>query len=121
MQNLSFHIQKTKAILVGVGNYSFLPKIGPALRNIDDVAGILADKNIIGLPEENILRITDKRHDEISDEIDEFLNKEENLGIETLIFYYAGHGIREAGNKEFYLTGINTKKNTPKVSAIPFS
>jgi hypothetical protein len=120
IQGFSFDITKTKAILIGVSDYSYLLKIPPALANVEDMANVLADKAILGLPEEQIVKIINKRNDEIFGEIVDFLSDEKNIYIETLLFYYAGHGIRDRLSKELYLTGTNTKITTLRSSAIAY-
>ncbi len=122
MQKLSLDVKKTKALLVGVSDYKSLDPIIPALGNIEDLIELLTDAQLLGLPRENITRILNKTNDEIEDKILEFLDNEDNANFETLLFYYVGHGIRESAvNKELYLTGINSKKKTLKISAIAYN
>ena len=121
MQQLSLDIQKTKALLIGVSDYQFLPPIAPALRNIEDLAAILTDSNIFGLPVENVIKVINQRNDEIFDAIVGFLENSDNINIETLLFYYVGHGIREKTSKELYLTGVNTKNTNITSSAIHYN
>ncbi|MCX6251013.1 MAG: caspase family protein [Bacteroidetes bacterium] len=121
MQLLSLDIRKTKALLIGVSDYQFLPPISPALGNIEDLTAILTDNDILGLPAENIIQVINKRNDEIFDAIVEFLENSDNAIIETLLFYYVGHGIREKTSKKLYLTGINTKNSTITTSAILYN
>ncbi|MBD2703415.1 caspase family protein [Spirosoma sp. BT702] len=117
MRKLSFNTEKTKALLIGVSEYDYLPQIGPVKNNLVDFANILADSEIIGLPVSNIISLIDFRHDEIINAIDDFLYDENNVDIETLILYYAGHGYRDPKDKMFYLTGTNSKKESIRVSA----
>ena len=121
MRNLTLNLNKTKAILVGVGDYISLPKIQPAINNIDDITDLLVDKNILGLPPENICTIKNKRNDEIIDTILEFLDDNDNIDLETLIFYYVGHGIRNTRDKELYLTGTNSKADRIDYTAIKYT
>jgi hypothetical protein len=121
MEGFSFNLSKSKAILVGISDYEFLFKIPPAKNNVTDLAHLLCDKKIIGLPRENILSICNKRNDEILSQIIDFLQDEKNIETETLFFYYVGHGVREITSKELFLTGINSKRNTLKSSALAFN
>lgn len=121
MHSLSFDLNKTKALLVGVGDYQNLPIIKPAIKNIEDLKNILLDKNIIGLSEKNIIPVINKNHQVIYEAFIDFLDDDSNLEIDTLIFYFAGHGIRKTDSKNLYLTGTNSSKETIEISGIPFN
>lgn len=119
---LSLDVNKTKAVLVGVSEYDSLPPIGPATGNLEDLKRLLTDARVLGLPEQHIHVIPDKKNDEIEAELIEFLDDPANVEFETLLFYYVGHGIRDsAGDKELYLTGKNTRKKTLSTSAIRYN
>ena len=117
MSNLPFDINKTKAILIGVSDYVEMNPIKPAIGNINDIYSILTNPDIIGLAVSNIITILNENHDEIYKKLRVFFKNDEDT--ETLIFYYVGHGYRET-SKEFYLTGINSTKDSIEVSAIPY-
>ena len=57
MLNLSFDLNKTKALLIGVSDYQSLRKIAPAINNVADLTSILSNERIIGLPEKNIIPV----------------------------------------------------------------
>jgi len=119
--NISIDLNKTKAILIGNSDYLNFPKIGPVDGNLDDIFNILTDENIFGLSEKNIILIKNKNHQEIFESIIDLLSDESNLNIETLIFYYSGHGYRDANSKELFLTGINSNQNSIKISGLRFN
>jgi outer membrane protein OmpA-like peptidoglycan-associated protein len=122
MQKLSINIERTKAILIGIGNYKHLPVVKPAaINNVTDFRSLLTDPMVLGLPESHIVSFLDLRNDDLYNEIEAFINHEEQLDTEALIFYYVGHGIRSANTKQLYLTGINTKKSSVNSSGILYS
>ena len=108
MDSLSFDIERSKAILIGVSEFESFPKIAPAINNIDDIEALLINEGVLGLRKENVLKITNLRHDHIYDALSTFFADESNIDIETLFLYYVGHGFRETKTKELYLTGINS-------------
>jgi hypothetical protein len=55
--NFSFDISKTKAVLIGIGDYYHMSKIEPAYGNLEDFSDLLTDVNLIGLPKNNIYLI----------------------------------------------------------------
>ena len=73
MSKLSFNVDKTKALIVGISEYIFLPKIDPVKQNTYDFANALINSSIIGLDESNIKIICNLRHDEIINAIDDFI------------------------------------------------
>jgi uncharacterized protein (TIGR02145 family) len=121
MPDLSFDKSKTKALLIGISDYLNLPQIIPATGNVDDFYSVLTNPEIFGLPESSIIKILNKSHQDIYENIIEFFNNEKFIDTETLIFYYVGHGYREVNSKELYLTGVNSKSNSIKISAIPYN
>ncbi len=121
MINFSYNLRTTKAILIGISDYQFMQPMEPSLNNIKDLAKLLTDEKILGLPPKHIIKIVNKRNDEINDEINQFIHDPANASVETLIFYYVGHGIRSHIDKEIYLTGTNSKEATIKTSAIAYN
>lgn len=121
MTSLSFDPNKSFAILIGISEYENLPSIRPITNNVIDLSTILADNKFIGIPEQNIFPITNKRNDLLFNEIDTVITDIQNKEGDLLIFYYSGHGIREAKNRELYLTGTNSKHSTIQVSGLPFN
>lgn len=121
MHDLSFDIHHSKALLIGIGDYEFLPKIEPAVNNIQDMAALLLNPAILGLEEKNIIKKLNIRNDEILDLVNDFLSDVNNIDTDALFLYYVGHGHREKNSRELYLTGINSKTTTIKVSGIPYN
>lgn len=118
---LSYDIEHTIAILIGIGNYQtndFIP-IPPVKNNLEDLKNILLDKNIFGLPEENIKVLEDQTHIEILERMEDALS---DVNLKTVFIYYSGHGHRTS-KERLYLTAHNSRKafHLIKASAIEFT
>lgn len=121
MSKLSLDINRTKAILIGICNYKHMSPVEPAVKNIDDMVQALINSQILGVASENIFKIIDKENDVIHDELINFIKDEKNIGLDTLIFYYVGHGVREINSKELYITGVNSKNHTITSSGLRYN
>src|ERR1700756_1192555 len=104
MSQLSFNIKETRAVLIGIDNYTFLRKVPCAKDNINDFAALLEDPQILGIPKKSIRKIVNKQNDTILRELKDFINEDANINVETLILYYIGHGLRDKSSQELYLT-----------------
>jgi Caspase domain len=118
---LSYNIENTVAILIGTGRYAkndFMP-IDPVKGNLKDLKNILLDKDIFGLPEDNIFVLEDKTNVEIVEALKEVLNE---ANLKTVFLYYSGHGQRTS-KERLYLTAYNSVKDFDLIeySGIEFS
>ncbi|MGB8191773.1 MAG: caspase family protein, partial [Chitinophagaceae bacterium] len=102
----SINHKKTYAVLIGCSEYNYgLNAILPVKGNLEDMRSLLMDKSYIGLPPENVFT----SFNETSDSIKDLLFTTSRHEMDTLIIYYAGHGLR-TGAKELCLAAINSKK-----------
>lgn len=109
---LSYNLQKTKAVLVGISEYrNYFTPIKPAKNNVASFKNILKDEEIFGLPEENIITLIDVDNNKIVDTIENIV---ENDDLDMFIFYYVGHGYRPLKNK-LYLTASNSIEGLIKI------
>ena len=99
--------EKTFAVLVGCSEYLFgIPPINPVADNIRDMKKLLLDKNRFGLSRDNIEIALNESCHEIQEKL---YNCSRKSGIETFIFYYAGHGFTTLST-EYALAAHNTEK-----------
>ncbi len=109
--NTKYRLQpsSTLAILIGISKYFDYEDISPAPNNVKELAEILKNKTIFGLPEKNIKTIIEGDSDDIQELLIEYTEDAVDKGIKTLLLYYVGHGIRSRkGN--YYLGTGNTRK-----------
>lgn len=114
--------KQTKAILIGVSEFqdkSFV-NAPPIKNNVEKLADILHDENILGLPEKRILVLNkNENHNEILRAIREFVGDKSDDFADTVIFYFAGHGYK-TDNDEFFLVTQNTDKDDIDITSIPW-
>lgn len=80
------------AVLVGVGTYRSLPQLPSALNGIADLATALAGPDGLFAPE-SVHRLADP---ESSTEVLDGVAAAADQYTDTLLFYFAGHGLRDA-------------------------
>ena len=108
VKTASLNPHKTLAILVGISRYEEWEPIEPAERNVSALAEVLADPEIFGLSDSRIHKILDGNSARIKRQIQGLLRKSPSQGIETLLFYFTGHGYKRPKDGRFFLVAPNT-------------
>lgn len=107
-QGLSYD-RDTRVVLVGTTvcqrDQTNLPPLPHVQRNIRHLAHLFTDSDIIGLPLESIVTIIDNEH---ASEALYKIVKAADEASDTLIVYYAGHGLLGDQTTPLYLVTKNT-------------
>lgn len=101
--------ENTLAILIGIDNYEDFARVDPAPSNVNELANILADEQVFGLPRSRIKMIIGGRSAEIKESLFDIFEKLHGQELETLILYFVGHGYRRP-NGDYYLAAEDSKK-----------
>jgi len=91
-----------------------LPPLPHAQANVEELKRLFLDREVVGLPESNVIAIVDEP------EASSILTKVDiaaKAATDTLIIYYTGHGLYGDQHAALYLTSKNTVSDT-KPSAI---
>jgi hypothetical protein len=89
------------AVLIGASRYDTALEPLPGVRNnLVRLAQILADPQLCGLPQDHIHVLSDPRS---PSEVLRALNSAARQATDTLIVYFAGHGLRDPDTLELYL------------------
>jgi hypothetical protein len=111
--------QSSGAVLIGVANYGALEPL-PAVEN--DLVGVraaLTDSRIWGLPGANCRVVPEPRN---ADAVLDILQTVSNLTSDTLVVYFAGHGLPDVGNDdELYLALPGSNIERVYRTALPYS
>ncbi|MGW9553229.1 caspase, EACC1-associated type [Nocardiopsis sp. NPDC055551] len=92
---------RSACILIGVDDYQDLPILRSVERNLDDLKGILTDPDIWGIPNDRIWVVRNpSRAGDLTGPVREAAEQAED----TLLVYYAGHGLLEFGDDQLFLT-----------------
>ena len=95
--------QASRAVLIGVHDHthpSDLPAIGAVERNLTGLADALVDPGIWGLPPEHLVQVAQPLTD--TDLLDHVMEVGPQA-TDTLLVYYAGHGLADTFSDELYL------------------
>jgi hypothetical protein len=107
-QDLSFG-PETRVVLVGTTVCSHdeknLPPLPQVQQNIHDLSRLFTDPDIIGLPPEAVVPILDWGE---ASAVSTAIETAANEATDTLIIYYAGHGLYGDANIPLYLVSKNT-------------
>ncbi|NEB13655.1 caspase family protein [Streptomyces coelicoflavus] len=91
---------RSRAVLVGTASYRHLPQLSVVEANVVDLAAELCDATVWGLPVQNCTVVTDPLTQPA------FLDPVRRAAEEatdTLLVYFAGHGMRDADSADLYL------------------
>ncbi|MET7438422.1 caspase family protein [Streptomyces sp. NPDC005568] len=91
---------RSRAVLIGTASYRHLPQLPAVEANVVDLAAELCDATVWGLPVQHCTVVTDPQSplamlDPVHQAGDE--------ATDTLIVYYAGHGMRDSESADLYL------------------
>ena len=80
-------------------------------NNLTELRTILVDQDLVGFQDDDdhVLVQLNPSHGQLGDDLDDIRKRHSN--IDTLLVYYCGHGVVQAGN--YFLTGINFSGNSP--------
>lgn len=106
-------------MLIGVGIYKdpeLLPL--PAVRNnLEDLASVLKDPGLWGLPEEYCVLLPDPVE---SSEVAAVLDETAREAEDTFLVYFAGHGLVDGPTGELVLATRGTNRSRPRYTGTPY-
>jgi len=108
-QPYSIDPDHTHVLLVGCGTYADneISDIPPVEQNLRSLYELIIDKQYFGIPAENVVVSLDDSNHVIKKLLHQVSRRD---GIETLFFYYVGHGFC-SGSDDYYLAASNTEKD----------
>lgn len=106
----------SRAILVGVAEYRSLSTLPAAGNNLSALAEALLSDMIWGLPTEHCAVVRDPRS--AADMLDPVMAAQD--ATDTLLFYYAGHGLVDPRRSELHLATIGSDPQR-MYTAVPYS
>ncbi|RKZ77582.1 MAG: hypothetical protein DRR19_27710 [Candidatus Parabeggiatoa sp. nov. 1] len=117
--NISIEPANTQVILIGASQFSDdkLLSLPAVENNIRELKKILINPSIVGIPVDNITEMVNKPFG--TDVLSQLLNNVKRL--ETLIFYYVGHGVIGKDKKGIYLATENTRHAMPEFNTPSFT
>lgn len=118
---LSIIPENTQIILIGASEFEDKDKLLPlpsVKNNVDALKQLFVNSEIMGIPKDNVTVILDKLYDA---EIWPLLETPIKKALDTLVIYYAGHGV-PYNNQVLYLATQRTVFSKPqRTGALSFS
>ncbi|MEU9123983.1 esterase-like activity of phytase family protein [Streptomyces sp. NPDC048506] len=100
-------------VLIGVDRYSELEPLRSVRHNLTELAAALTDKAILGIAPE---RITTVANPESAVDLVAPIREAAKAAADTLIVYYAGHGLLDRSEEELYLTLPGSVEDQPETA-----
>ncbi|MCX5012467.1 caspase family protein [Streptomyces sp. NBC_00555] len=98
----------SRAVLAGIWDYEHMEPLPAVARNVTGLADALADPRIWGLPRQNISIV---QPGDVRDGFIRTITKAAEEATDTLLVYFAGHGINDDFSDELYLGLPGTREN----------
>jgi hypothetical protein len=109
----------SQAFLIGAAEYATLERLPAVENNLTGLQAVLTDPAIWGLPAANC---TVLRQPENADTVLDTLQQIASSATDTLVVYFAGHGLIDPGNDdELYLALPGSDKERAYRTAVPYS
>ncbi|MFI5890267.1 caspase family protein [Actinoplanes sp. NPDC051513] len=106
----------SRAVLVGPAEYTHLSPLPAVPRNVARLWDLLTDPEIWGLPSEHCVALTDAA---VTDDVEEALLDAARAATDTLLFYFAGHGLLDIDSGQLFLA-LGNAENDPIHRAVDY-
>ncbi|GGU76066.1 hypothetical protein GCM10010260_05300 [Streptomyces filipinensis] len=110
--------RRSHAVLVGVHDYRHLTPLPGVASGVDRLADLLRDPTVWGLPGDNV---TVLRGRVSADRILEAVRDAGEATTDTLLVYFAGHGLRELRGRELYLALADADMDHLTIGTLPYA
>ncbi|MGW2787702.1 caspase, EACC1-associated type [Streptomyces populi] len=109
----------SRAVLIGVGDYthSTLPSLPTAEEGARVLADLLRNPLIWGLPPQHVTLLGSTATKE---EILTAVRDAARQATDTVLVYFAGHGLRNRLRDQLYLALATTDQNHPQIGTLPY-
>ncbi|MGW4164815.1 caspase, EACC1-associated type, partial [Streptomyces sp. NPDC004788] len=107
----------SRAVLIGIDDYRNLPSLRPVGRGRDRLAELLRDPAVWGLPEDGITVYGAQAG---RDEILAAIKEAARAATDTLLLYFAGHGLRDRGGQQLHLALTDADDEHPQIGSIVY-
>lgn len=107
---------RSACVLIGVSRYEHLPDLRSVTGNLSALRQLLTTDSVWGVPKDRLWTVPDPRTPgDLTARIYDAAAK----APDTLIVYYAGHGLRSIEDDQLYLTVSTSQANRPE-TAVPY-
>ncbi|MET3985695.1 hypothetical protein ABIC27_003573 [Streptomyces sp. PvR034] len=103
----------SRAVLVGTAHYTHLPALPAVANNLRGLATLVTGPAHLGLPTEHSTVILDPR---TPSEVLKPLRRAAQEATDTLLLYYAGHGLQDEDDLDLHLGLVHSHVDSPEDS-----
>ncbi|MFF0775876.1 caspase domain-containing protein [Nonomuraea wenchangensis] len=100
----------SRVVLIGTAHYDFLPALASVEDNLLSLADVLTAEEVWGLPAEHVTIVADPVTS--ADLLDPVVRAADEA-TDTLVFYYAGHGLTDPRRGELHLALVGSDAQRP--------
>ncbi|MEU6795030.1 caspase family protein [Nonomuraea wenchangensis] len=100
----------SRVVLIGTAHYDFLPALASVEDNLLSLADALTAEEVWGLPAEHVTIVADPVTS--ADLLDPVVRAADEA-TDTLVFYYAGHGLTDPRRGELHLALVGSDAQRP--------
>ncbi|BBC30591.1 hypothetical protein SGFS_018850 [Streptomyces graminofaciens] len=108
----------SRAVLVGVHAYTRLEPLPPVAAGVTRLAQLLRDPSVWGLP---ATHVTVLGSDASGDAILGAIRDAASECTDTLLVYFAGHGLRDRSGEQLYLALADADDDHPEIGSLSYS
>jgi hypothetical protein len=106
---------QSRAVLVGVSNYVTMPKLPTVRNNVEALRYSLTGAASWNLPFQHCVAVHDPQNTE---ELVDPILESASAAADTLLIYYAGHGIKGPNQGELRLTSTTSRPGAPYTATL---
>ncbi|MFC9529033.1 ATP-binding protein [Streptomyces sp. NPDC056975] len=108
---------RSRVVLVGASRFAQLPELPAVAPNVAELLDVFTSEEVWGLPADHC---TVLRNPSGPRAVSQALKQAASEATDTLIFYYAGHGLIDPGTGELYLALFDSHAHEVYDSAVPY-
>lgn len=108
---------RSRVVLVGAGRFARLAELPAVSANVAALRDMFTSEEVWGLPTGHCTVLRDPREPPA---VSQAVKQAAREATDTLIFYYAGHGLIDPGTGELYLALYNSHAQEVYDSAVPY-
>ncbi|WP_445520982.1 caspase, EACC1-associated type [Streptomyces sp. NEAU-174] len=109
--------ERSRVVLVGGGRFSAMAELPAVAANVASLCEMFTSEEVWGLPAAHCLVLRDPRE---ARAISRAVKQAAREASDTLLFYYAGHGLIDSGTGELHLALRDSQPDEVYDTAVPY-
>jgi two-component system, OmpR family, sensor histidine kinase MtrB len=110
--------ERSRVVLVGASRFKKLPPLPAVVANVAELRALFTSEKVWALPAAHCAVVRDPRE---ARTVSRAVREAARVAEDTLVFYYAGHGLIDPGTGELYLALRDSHPEEVYDSAVPYA